>query len=104
MTEAQTRDKTLNILKTIIILALLCGIVLAVALAAVGNQAVDAIAQQAQQPESAAEIILQSRQTAPAAPPSSWSGLSAAGLLALLLVALGAGLLLMRKEIAHPPA
>lgn len=83
-------------IKIIIVLALLCGILFAVAIAVVGNHAVDAIAQQAGEPESAAEIILQSRQISPTALPITRSEFSTAGLLVLVLVAVGACLLFMR--------
>jgi hypothetical protein len=76
--------------KVIVILALLLGILLALALAIVGNHAVDKLAEQASQPVSATELILRSRETAPVAPSNSgnasWLG---AGLLALLIVVIG---------------
>jgi hypothetical protein len=76
--------------KVIVILALLLGILLALAIAMVGNHAVDKLAEQASQPVSATELILRSRETAPVAPSNSgnasWLG---AGLLALLIVVIG---------------
>jgi peptidoglycan biosynthesis protein MviN/MurJ (putative lipid II flippase) len=76
--------------KVIMILALLLGILLALALAIVGNHAVDKLAEQASQPVSATELILRSRETAPVTPSNSgnasWLG---AGLLALLVVVIG---------------
>jgi hypothetical protein len=76
--------------KVIVILALLLGILLALALAIVGNNAVDKLAEQASQPVSATELILRSRETAPVVPSNSgnasWLG---AGLLALLVVVIG---------------
>jgi hypothetical protein len=76
--------------KVIVILALLLGILLALALAMVGNHAVDKLAEQASQPVSATELILRSRETAPVTPSNSsnasWLG---AGSLALLVVVIG---------------
>lgn len=76
--------------KVIVILALLLGILLALAIAIVGNHAVDKLAEQASQPVSATELILRSRETAPVATKDnsngSWFG---AGLLALLVVVIG---------------
>jgi hypothetical protein len=87
----------MNAIKVIVILALLCLIVLALALSVVGNHAVDALAEQARQPDSATDLIFRSRQLAPADPitrrQSGWLG---AGLLALFLVLLGAMLFLMQ--------
>jgi uncharacterized integral membrane protein len=76
--------------KVIVILALLLGILLALAFTIVGNHAVDKLAEQASQPVSATELILRSRETAPVATQgsgdASWFG---AGLLALLVVVVG---------------
>ena len=84
--------------KVIVILALLLGILLALAFTIVGNHAVDKLAEQASQPVSATELILRSRETAPVAPSNSsnasWLG---AGLLALLVVMIGGLVFVMQS-------
>lgn len=81
----------------VLLLLLIVCIALALALGQVGSQAVNVWAEQAQQPPSAADTILQSRQT-PAVTPDDGSRVAwlGAGLLAVTLVVLGAVLFTMR--------
>lgn len=82
---------------TILLLLLFLCLTLAVAVDRVGNQAVDVWAEQSQRPQSATNVILQSRQTPPVSPDNgnrtAWFG---AGLLALTLVIMGSVLFAMR--------
>lgn len=82
---------------TILLLLLFLCLALAVAVDRVGNHAVAVWAEHSQQPQSATNVILQSRQTPPVSPDNdnrtAWFG---AGLLAVTLVLMGSALFTMR--------
>ena len=87
----------MNISKAIGLILLVGSVLFVVALINVGNHAVDVIAGQAIQPDSATDLIMRSRETAPIEPAnrrsSSWLG---AGILALGVVTIGATVFLVR--------
>jgi hypothetical protein len=75
----------------------LCLLVFSLVVGSVGKHAIDAWSQQAAQPVSAAETIMISRQTSPVTTGNRNSGAwFGAGLLALVLVVIGAMLFTMR--------
>jgi len=80
----------------LLLLLALC-IALGLAVTHVGNRAVDVWAVQAQQPKSAAETILQSRQTPSSMADEGNTAWFGAGLLALALTAIGCTLFAMRN-------
>ena len=75
--------------KLILILVLLFGVLFSLAMLTSGNHAIDTIANHAEQQQTAVDIVLQSRQTAPAAPPAARNGWLGAGMLTLFLVVTG---------------
>ncbi len=83
--------------KAVGLILLVGSVMFVVALINVGNHAVDAVAHQATQPDSATDLIMRSRETAPTEPAnrrsSSWLG---AGVLALGIVSIGATVFLLR--------
>ena len=81
----------------ILLLLLVVGLVSSVAVSAVGNRALDVWGEQALQPPSATDLIMQSRQTPPASPDShNRAMLIGAGLLALTMVLIGAAVFTMQ--------
>lgn len=81
--------------KLILILVLLFGVLFSLAMLTTGNHAIDTIASQANQQQTAVDIVLQSRQTAPAAPPAARNGWLGTMLLMLFLVVSGVAVALM---------
>jgi hypothetical protein len=74
---------------TLVVILILAGaILLAAAFALVGRHAIDAAANYAERPASATELVLLSRQTAPATTTQDNGSLWGAGLLAILLLLL----------------
>jgi hypothetical protein len=87
----------MKVSEALLLFLLLIGLACGVVTSQVGSHAVDVWAAQAQQPASATDTILQSRQTPPAAPENRSSALwLGAGLLAIALVLLGSVLFTMR--------
>jgi hypothetical protein len=82
-------------LTIVLILVLVFGALFSAAISIVGNHAIDVMAEQASNP-SAADLIFQSRQTPPVAPDRSNAGWLGAGLLAVVLVSLGAVVFTMK--------
>ena len=81
----------------ILLVLCLCLLVFSLVVGSVGKHAIDAWSQQAAQPVSAAETIMISRQTSPTTAGNRNSGAwFGAGLLALVLVVIGAMLFTMR--------
>jgi len=87
----------MNIGKAIGLILLVGSVLFVVALINVGNHAVDVVAHQVSQPDSATDLIMRSRETAPVEPAnsqsSSWLG---AGLLALGVGVSGIMIFLLR--------
>lgn len=86
--------------KLILILVLVFGVLFSMALLTTGNHAIDTLASQANQQQTAVEIILESRQTPPAAPPAARNGWLGAGMLTMFLTVSGVIILfLIRGEM-----
>lgn len=87
----------MNISKAVGLILLVGAVLFVVALVNVGNHAVDVVANQANQPDSATDLIMRSRETAPVEPGNRqgtiWLG---AGLLALGVVISGGAVFLLR--------
>lgn len=105
----------MKFVKVFIILIFVFGALFSAAVSIVGNHAIDVMAEQAANP-SAADIIMQSRQTPAVTPDRSSAGWLGAGLLAIVLVSLGAVYVsmkggadflkqwrLLRKKSGHNP-
>lgn len=85
--------------KLILILVLMFGVLFSLALLTTGNHAIDTIANHAEQQQTALDIVLQSRQTAPAPAPSNNPVWLPVGIFALFLVVSGIAILaLFRGE------
>jgi len=81
--------------KLILILVLMLGVLFSLATLTAGNHAIDTMASQANQQQTAVDIVLQSRQTPPAAPPAARNGWLGAGMLTLFLVVTGVVILFL---------
>ena len=81
----------------IVILLLGFGIIFSLVMTNVGNHAIDAWAEYATRPDTAVDIIMQSRQTAAATPTRTGAAWLGAGLLAFSLVIMGAVVLFMQN-------
>lgn len=87
----------MNLSKAVGLILLVGAVLFVVALVNVGNHAVDVVASQAVQPDSATDLIMQSRKTAAVEPAQSQNtGWWGAGLLAFGIVLIGGAVFLFR--------